>query len=144
MTLIRRVNNNYPVFQNWFDDFFGSVENVNNYRTKVNVPAVNIAENEDNFQIEFAAPGLTKSDFSINLDNDVLTVKSEKEIQNDESKANYTRKEFSFSSFQRSFTLPETADGEGIKAEYKDGILNIEIPKKEEAKVKPAREITIA
>lgn len=144
MTLIRRTNNNYPVFQNWLEDFFGSVENANNYRNKSNTPAVNIAENEDNFQIEFAAPGFSKADFLINLDNDVLTVKSEKTVNNEDTKANYTRKEFNFSSFQRSFTLPESVDSEGIKAEYKDGILNIEIPKKEEAKVKPAREIEIA
>jgi len=144
MTLIRRANNNYPVFQNWLDDFFGSVENVNNQRNKYNTPAVNIAENENNFQIEFAAPGFSKADFSINLDNDVLTVKSEKTINEESTKVNYTRKEFNFSGFQRSFTLPESADSENIKAEYKDGILNIEIPKKEEAKVKPAREIEIA
>jgi HSP20 family protein len=71
-------------------------------------------------------------------------VKSEKETNNQETDNTYTRKEFSYSSFQRSFTLPDAADGENIKAEYKDGILSIEIPKKEEAKVKPAREIAIA
>ena len=70
--------------------------------------------------------------------------KSEKEGEGEESKTNYTRKEFNFSSFQRTFTLPDSADGEKIKAEYKDGILNIEIPKKEEAKAKPIRDIEIA
>ena len=143
MTLIRRVNNNYQVFQNWLEDFIGSVDNGIN-RLRTNVPAVNIAETENSFEIAFAAPGLSKSDFTVHLENDVLTVKSEKSNNQDESNTNYSRKEFNFSSFQRSFTLPETADGENIKAEYQNGILNIEIPKKEEAKAKPAREIVIA
>jgi HSP20 family protein len=144
MTLIRRVNNTYPVFQNWFEDFFAPVQNYVNDRSRGSVPAVNVVEDENKFAIEFAVPGLTKSDFSINLENDVLTVKSEKENSNEETNTNYTRKEFSYSAFQRSFTLPEAADGEKIKADYKEGILTIEIPKKEEAKAKPAREIEIA
>ncbi len=143
MTLIRRVNDNYPTFRNWMDDFFGTVDNSVNFWNKANVPAVNIAENEDTFKIEFAAPGLIKTDFKINLNNDVLTVSSEKEINNEESKTNYTRKEFNFSSFERTFTLPDSADGDKISAEYKDGILTIDIPKREEAKVKPARDIEI-
>jgi HSP20 family protein len=144
MTLIRRANNNYPVFQNWFEDFFSPVQNYVNGVSKGSFPAVNVAEDNDKFEIEFAVPGLSKSDFAINLDNDVLTVKSEKENPTEETNTNFTRKEFSYSGFQRSFTLPETADGEKIKAEYKDGILTVEIPKKEQAKVKPAREIQIA
>ncbi len=144
MTLIRRVNNNYPVFQNWLEDFIGTVDNSISNRFRTTVPAVNIVETDNSYEISFAAPGLQKNDFSINLENDVLTVKSEKEANQNESNTNYTRKEFSFSSFQRSFTLPETADGENIKAEYLNGILNIEIPKREEAKAKPVREIVIA
>jgi HSP20 family protein len=144
MTLIRRVNNNYPLFQNWMEDFIGTIDNGISNRFRSNVPAVNIAETDNSFQLSFAAPGLEKNDFSINLENDVLTVKSEKESSQNESNTNFTRKEFNFSSFQRSFTLPETADGENIKAGYQNGILNIEIPKKEEAKAKPAREIVIA
>lgn len=143
MTLIRRLNNNYPVFQNWLEDYFGTIDD-SIYTNKKTVPAVNIAENDEQFKIYFAVPGLSKSDFSINLENDVLTVKSEKEQERESTSTNFTRKEFNFSSFQRSFTLPESADGESIKAEYKDGVLQIEIPKKEEAKVKPAREIEVA
>jgi len=143
MTLIRRVNNNYPVFQNWLEDFIGSADNSINYGVRGSVPAVNIAETDNNFKIAFAVPGLTKSDFIIHLENDVLTVKSEKEYNQNESSSSYTRKEFSYSSFQRSFTLPDSADGDQIKAEYQNGILNIQIPKKEEAKAKPAREIEV-
>jgi HSP20 family protein len=144
MTLIRRVNNNYPLFQNWMEDFIGTVDNSISNRFRTTVPAVNIAETDNSFEISFAAPGLQKNDFSINLENDVLTVKSEKESSQNELNTNFTRKEFNFSSFHRSFTLPETADGENIKAEYLNGILNIEIPKKEEAKAKPAREILVS
>ncbi len=144
MTLIRRVNNNYPVFQNWLEDFIGTVDNSINSRMRSNVPAVNIAETDNSFEIAFAAPGLSKSDFSIHLEKDVLTVKSIKENNQNDSNTNYTRKEFNFSTFQRSFTLPDAVDIDNIKAEYQNGILNIEIPKKEEAKAKSAREIEIS
>ena len=79
----------------------------------------------------------------IKLDNNILTVKSIRENKKEESNINFTRKEFNYSSFQRSFTLPDIVNGEEIKAEYQNGILQIEIPKKEEAKVKPQREIEI-
>jgi HSP20 family protein len=142
MTLIRRVHNGYP-FGRLFEDFFAPVQSFNG-RAKGLVPAVNIAEDENKYAIEFAVPGFSKSDFVINLENDILTVKSEKESQTDETEINYTRKEFDYSSFQRSFTLPDLVDGEKISASYTNGVLSIEIPKKEEAKVKPAREISIA
>jgi HSP20 family protein len=108
------------------------------------VPAVNVAENKNEYRIEVAAPGLSKGDFKINLDHDVLTISSEKEESKEEKEENYTRKEFSYTSFSRSFTLPDVADAEKIEASHKDGVLNITIPKREEAKVKPARQIAIA
>lgn len=107
-------------------------------------PAVNIIEGKDDFKIEVAAPGLSKEDFRINLDNDLLTISANKETKTEEQNETYTRREFSYSSFCRSFTLPETVDGEKISASQKEGILTIHVPKKEEAKVKPAREIAIA
>jgi HSP20 family protein len=107
-------------------------------------PAVNIIEGKDDFKIEVAAPGLSKEDFRINLDNDLLTISANKEVKNEEQNETYTRREFSYSSFCRSFTLPETVDGEKISASQKEGILTIHVPKKEEAKVKPAREIAIS
>lgn len=143
MTLIKRVHNGYPTFPNWLEDFFSNVNLDNGLKLNSTVPSVNIKEEDDIFEIAFAAPGLTKKDFSINIDNDVLTVKSETENNEEENNTNFTRKEFSYTSFQRSFTLPESADSEKIKADYKNGILTIEIPKREEAKVKPAREIAI-
>ena len=108
------------------------------------VPAVNIKENENNFEIELAAPGLNKKDFSINLEKDVLTVSSEKEVSNENENENYMRKEFGFSSFKRSFSVPETVNSEKIKASFKNGILNIELPKMDEAKIKQTQSITIS
>jgi HSP20 family protein len=112
--------------------------------TRYSLPAVNIIEGKDDYRIEVAAPGLNKEDFKINLDNNGLTVSSEREEnqQNEENKV--MRKEFSYYSFSRSFTLPGTVNAEKIIASHKDGILQISIPKKEEAKQKPAREIKIS
>jgi HSP20 family protein len=108
------------------------------------MPAVNISENEDGFMLEMAAPGLKKSDFTINLDNNVLTISSEKQEEQEDSKQNYSCKEFNFSSFSRSFTLPKSIDFDKIKADYKDGILKVSLPKREDAKVALNRQIEIA
>ena len=110
----------------------------------ISTPAVNIVESKDEFRIEVAAPGLTKEDFKINLENDQLTISANKEVKKEENEETYTRREFSYSSFSRSFTLPETVDSEKIKASHQDGVLTIHVPEKEEAKPKPAREIAVA
>lgn len=109
-----------------------------------NIPAVNVIEGKEEFKIEVAAPGLAKDDFKIHLDNNVLSISANQEIKNDEEGERYTRREFSYTSFERAFTLPETVHGEKISASHKNGVLTIHIPKKEEAKVKPSREIAIA
>lgn len=134
---------------NWpslVDEFFGSdlLNNVFEGYTGVNAPAVNIVEGKEDFRIEVAAPGLDKKDFKINLENNVLTISSEKENKKEEKEGKYMRREFSYSTFKRSFSLPETVESEKISANHKDGILFISIPKREEAKVKPARQIAIA
>ena len=108
------------------------------------LPAVNIVESKDDYRIELAAPGLNKEDFKINLDNRVLTVSSEKEEKQESDGDKVMRKEFSYYSFSRSFTLPETVNAEKITANHKDGILHIMIPKRDEAKVKPSRDIKIS
>jgi len=107
------------------------------------IPAVNIVENKDEYRIDVAAPGLNKDDFKIKLENNVLSVFSEKEEKREEKDDKFMRREFSYSTFSRSFTLPVTVNAEKIKATHKDGILQILIPKKEEAREKPAREIKI-
>jgi HSP20 family protein len=107
-------------------------------------PAVNIVENKDEFRIEVAAPGLEKDDFTINVEDDVLTISANKEEKKEEKEENYTRKEFSYTSFSRSFTLPEIVDREKIRAEHKNGVLTIYVPKHEEAKQKVARKIKVS
>jgi len=108
------------------------------------VPSVNIRESEEGFMLDLAAPGLKKEDFKVNLDNNVLTISSEQKNENEEKSEKYTRKEFFYSSFSRSFTLPKTIDLDKIKADYNNGILSLSLPKREDAKVAVNREIAIA
>jgi HSP20 family protein len=114
-------------------------------RFNVNVPAVNIKETETTFVVELAAPGKKKEDFNVELDDNVLTISSEASSENEEKdkEGKYTRKEFSYSSFKRSFTLPEIVNDYDINASYENGVLHITLPKKEEALPKPKRMIEI-
>ncbi len=114
-------------------------------QSSFSMPAVNVLENNDEFQIQVAAPGLGKKDFKIELDKNLLTISSEKEFSHKEEKEGvFMRREFGYGRFQRSFTLPESADGEKIRAVCNDGILHITIPKKEEAKPRPPRQIAVS
>ena len=110
----------------------------------MSLPMVNIKETAEDYFVEMAVPGLKKSDFNIVLDNQVLSISTETDEQKDLKEENYTRREFGYASFKRSFTLPETVDEGKIKAKYDEGILSINLPKKEEAKQKPARSIKIS
>lgn len=141
MKLIRRNSADY--LPNIFDDMFGKNWADNGY-IRNNAPAVNVLENENGFELEMAAPGMKKNDFNIKLDKNVLTISYEKKDENTEKENGYTRKEFAYNSFQRSFVLPETVDTDKIAASYKDGILKLDISKKEEAKEKAPRTIKIA
>jgi HSP20 family protein len=127
------------------DEFFGKdlLGNILDGYTGVNMPAVNIVEKKDDFRIEVAAPGLDKKDIKIDLNNNVLTISSEKNNEQEEKNDRFMRREFSYSSFKRSFTLPESAQIDKIAAHHNNGVLQITIPKKEEAKVKPPRNIAI-
>lgn len=125
-------------------DWLGGTTNVSKIGN--NVPAVNIRETESDFFLEVAAPGKEKQDFKLELDNEVLTISSEekKEIETTQTEGKITRREFSYSSFKRVFTLPESVDVEKISASYDKGILQITLPKKEEARVQPKRMIEIS
>lgn len=127
------------------DEFFGKdlLGNILDNYTGINMPAVNIVEEKDNYMIEVAAPGLEKKDFKIDLNNNVLTISSEVSDEKEDKQERYMRREFSYSSFKRSFTLPDTAQVDKIAANHKNGILQITIPKKEEARVKPPKQIAI-
>jgi len=138
-----------PVLPSILDDIFSTDShrgwrNTNFSDTDTTLPAVNIKENEDEFKVELAVPGMNKKDFQIDLENDVLTIFSEKKEENEASKDNYTRKEYSYQSFKRSFNLPKNVvNSDKIKASYINGELIIAIPKREEAKPKPARLIEV-
>ena len=107
------------------------------------VPAVNINETDKEFELELAAPGLKKNDFKVNIDRNVLTVSTEKKEEKEEKDKNFTRKEFSYHSFSRSFTLPESINQEKIDAKYNDGVLKLVLPKKDEV-IPKSKEIKIA
>ena len=143
MKLAKRNSGMLPNLWDSFyhDDFFTFPDRL---RPGATAPAINISNNEDDFLVEMAVPGMKKDDFKIDLDNNVLTISSEQKSENESNEDNYTRREFNYSSFTRSFTLPETVDGEKIYAKYEDGVLGITIPKKEEAKPKPPKTIEIA
>ncbi len=100
----------------------------------LNVPAVNIEENKDEYKLSLAAPGMKKNDFKINVDGDILTISAETEEKKEEKKEKFTREEYNYSSFCRSFTLPDEVNKEKIDASYLDGVLKLSLPKKEEAK----------
>jgi HSP20 family protein len=135
---------NKNFFPSIVDEFFGrDFMPALDFQTGINVPSVNIVEGKEDFRIEVAAPGLDKSDFKINVENNVLSISSEKEEKTEENEDRYMRREFSYTSFNRSFSLPQTVDPEKISAKHENGVLTISIPKKEEAKVKPARQIEI-
>lgn len=144
MSLVRRDNWLPSVFDDFFNgDWLGSNDHFS--RIGSSIPAVNVRETNDDFNVEVAAPGMKKDDFEIELDNNLLTISSEeKEEHQEESKdVKFTRREFSYHSFKRSFNLPDSIDNSKIKADYKDGVLKIRLPKREEAKVMPKRLIEI-
>ncbi|HTN06835.1 Hsp20/alpha crystallin family protein [Agriterribacter sp.] len=100
----------------------------------MNVPAVNITDRKDDYLVSMAAPGLKKEDFKIDVEGNMLTISSEKEEEKEEKEEKYTRQEYSYSSFERSFTLPDEVNKDKIDAHYQDGVLKLVLPKKEEAK----------
>ncbi len=124
------------IFENFFNDAFVSDRMVSR------VPAVNISETDGHYHIELAAPGLKKKDFKLNLDRNVLTISAEKQSEQTENDKKYNKREYSYSSFVRSFTLPDSADDGNIEAEYTDGVLKINVAKREEAKM-ASRQIAI-
>jgi len=138
------ANQNPSLFDRFFDNELFDWSNKNYSNTNTTLPSVNIKEDDDGFEVEMAAPGFNKEDFKIELNNSVLSVSSEKEVKNETKEGQqFTRKEFSYQSFSRSFTLPNIVEGDKISAKYENGLLVISIPKKEEAKPQPAKQIEI-
>jgi len=150
MSIVKRMNGNLlPANPRMlFDDFFNrelfNWGNNNFSSTLTTIPSVNIKENPDDCEVEVAAPGMEKQDFEITLEGNMLTISSSKKNQKEESEGNYTRKEFSYQSFQRSFELPkDVVDEEHIVAKYENGVLKLTIPKTENAKKQAPRLIEI-
>ena len=145
MTLVKLANGNKNYGVNpFFNDVFDSLLNDSFLGDKLSsrVPAVNIAETENEFHIELAVPGLKKEDFKISLDKNVLSVSTEKKTENIEEGKKFSKREYNYTSFTRSFTLPESVDQTKINAEYTDGILKLNVAKREEAKIQ-TREIAV-
>ena len=150
MTIVKRNGNPQNTFPALFNDFF--TRNMfdwgeSNYsNTGTTIPAVNIRETNEAFEVEMAAPGMKKNDFKIELEGNILNISSETSNQTEEKEGDrYSRREFSYQSFERSFTLAkDVLDAEKIKAKYEDGVLRLHIPKKEEVKQKPPRLIQIS
>jgi HSP20 family protein len=150
-TLVRTNGSLFPSMPSLLNDFFADDwldSSLANWKSSgATLPAVNVRETNDDFRIEVAAPGLKRDDFKVELDNNVLTISSQREDTHEEKErdGSYTRREFSYRSFQRSFSLPESkVEGDKITARYEEGILQVTVPKREDAKVKPAKQISIS
>jgi HSP20 family protein len=129
-------NDFFKPWNEWFDE-------TGLWGRTMNVPAVNITELKNEYKVELAVPGMKKEDFKIDVDGNMLTISSEKEESSEEKEKKFTRKEYSYSSFSRSFTLPEEINLDKIEAKYEDGVLRLSLPRKEETKMPSAKNIAV-
>ena len=138
---MKRHSNYLPTLVNdfWGEDLFPSFEQ----DWSLN-PAVNIIEGNQEFKVEVAAPGLSKEDFKVHVEKNVLEISAEKKDEQETQNKKILRKEFNYNEFKRTFSLPSYVDSEKIRATHKDGILTVEIPKRDEAKVNPRKQIAVA
>lgn len=135
----------FPRFSSFVDSFFeNEFPNLNRNEFFKTPALVNIKDTKDSYQIEVAAPGFSKEEFSIKVEGNLLTISAENKKETETTEDKFTRKEFHFSSFARSFTLPRTIDVTKVAAAYESGILYVTLPKKEEAKVNPSIEVKIS
>lgn len=143
-TTLARVAERMPtVFDEFFRPWNDWFDTSNLIGRVINVPAVNIVDTKNEYHVTVAAPGLKKDDFKIDVEGNVLTISTEKEESKEENEGQYTRREYNYSSFCRSFTLPDEVNKEKIEAKYDDGILNITMPRKEEAKKLLAKQVPV-
>jgi len=145
MTLVRRFNNQMPNLNNLLDDFFGKdLYLSSDVEGRNTTPSINVKETENEYFIEVAAPGLQKENFNIEIENNVLTISYDQKEEKEEKEKGFIRREFYYNSFRRSFSVPKNeVDDSKIEATYNNGILNIALHKRVEAKPKPARMIEI-
>lgn len=135
---VKALTRNSGTIPSLFDDFFRPwnewFDNGNSNARMLSTPAANIMENKDGFTVALAVPGLRKEDINIDVAGNLLTISCDNEEENETKEAAFTRKEYSYSAFTRSFTLPEEVNSEKIEAKYENGVLKMTLPKKEEAK----------
>ena len=145
MATLVKFNPTAPVtFNNFVDQFLN--RNISNFvgaDAAIANPSVNVIETKEAFRLEVAAPGLEKQDFKLHLEKDILTISAQKEHKEEVKEERFTRREFNFSAFKRSFTLPEHVDVSGINAAYNNGVLTINLPKKEEVINNASRAIEV-
>jgi HSP20 family protein len=142
---LTKTNDRTPAFlgdffsplNEWFDN------STNFWNRTLCTPAVNIMENKDEYSISLAVPGMKKDDFKINIDGNMLSISCQKDETREEKDKKFTRKEYSYTSFSRSFTLPDEVKKEMIDASYEDGLLKISLPRKEEVKKPAAKQIAV-
>lgn len=128
----------------WIPDFFENERFFDSdWMKNVTVPSVNIRETDKEFFVELAAPGLNKKDFTVGIENGMLTISAEKKVEKEEKEKEFTRKEFSYTNFSRSFMLPENVNEEKVEAHYEDGILKLQLLKKAIEKTKPVKAIEV-
>ena len=143
MTLVKRNDLWFPSISDIFDSIFSDENMPTSFSTGRSIPAVNVKETDKNFELEVAAPGMNKKDFKLEVESNVLVISAEKKQEKEDKNDNYSRREFSYESFERRFTLPkDIVDADKIKAKYNDGILHIEVPKVEE-KAKLSKVISV-
>ena len=131
MSLLKNTNS-FPSLRSWMDDFWNTDKVFNDpFFSKELMPAVNVKEKDTSYEIELTAPGLKKEDFKLHVENGVLTISSETRKEEEEKNEKFTRKEFSYQSFSRSFNLPENAKLDDIQAKYENGLLLVSLPKKQ-------------
>lgn len=141
---LARLSERMPsVFDNFFKPWNEWYDNDGFFNRTIKVPAVNITEEKEGFMVSLAVPGMKKSDFKIDVDGNMLTISSEKEEAKEEKGKKFNRKEYNFSSFSRSFSLPDEVNKEKIDARYEDGILKISLPRNESVKKATAKQIAV-
>jgi HSP20 family protein len=143
MSIIKKNQGGYLSIRPFFNEFFNDRGSLERLFDGEEYPAVNIVEGEKNYEIEVAAPGMKKDDFKIEIADSVLTISAQHEMEEKEEKKNYTRQEYYYNSFSRSFTLPENAKEDGLSAKYENGILRLTVAKKA-VTVSKARDIEVA
>ncbi len=131
----------FPSFSSWMDDFFPE-SSFKSAMKGVSVPAVNVKESKDAFKLDVAAPGFKKEDFKLEVKNGYLTISGESKEEKEDKDETFTRREYSYNSFSRSFSLPENVNGEDVEAKYSDGVLKVTLPKKKSDE-KPVKQIAV-